>query len=149
VNVTDYLIDPADKDWSRLLAPWVPPLPPRFTVWLINRLGEAFVVDEAGAVLRLDVGAGLCAPVARSREQFAQLLDAADATETWLRVSLVDGCRRGGMRLGPFECYGFRIPPTLGGGYEVGNLVPTNLAVHYSYQAYICKQDAIYWIPPG
>ena len=149
MNVTDYLIDPADKDWSQLLAPWVPPLPTRFTVWLINRLGEAFVADETGSVLRLDVGAGSCQAVARSREHFAQLLDASDNTETWLRVSVIDACRHAGMRLGPLECYGFRIPPTLGGGYEPGNLVPTHLAIHYSYQAYICKQADIYWIPPG
>lgn len=149
MNVTDYLIDPANKDWSRLLAPWVPPLPPRFTVWLINRLGDAFVTDEAGAVLRLDVGAGTCLPVARGREHFAQLLDTADNAESWLRMSAIDACRRAGMRLGAFECYGFRIPPTLGGGYELRNLVPTNLAIHYSYQAYICKQADIYWIPPG
>jgi hypothetical protein len=149
VDVTNYLIDPANKDWSRLLAPLVPPLPPRFSVWLINRLGEAFVTDEAGAILRLDVGAGTCDAVARSREQFAQLLDTGDNTDVWLRVSLIDACQRAGMRLGPFECYGFRIPPTLGGLYEPANLVPTNLAIHYSYQAYICKQADVYWVPPG
>ena len=87
--------------------------------------------------------------MARSREHFAQLLDAGSNTETWLRTSATDACRAAGMRLAPFECYGFRIPPTLGGGYDAGNLVPTNLAIHYSYQAYICKQADIYWIPPG
>jgi hypothetical protein len=40
------------------------------------------------------------------------------------------------------------LPPTLGGRYEVANLTPTDLAVHYSYQAYICKQEDVYWIPP-
>jgi hypothetical protein len=149
MNITDYLIDVADKDWARLLAPFVPPMPPRFNVWLVNRLGEAFVIDEASVVLRLDVGAGTCQPVARGREHFAQLLDSNGNTEEWLRVALVDGCRRAGMALQPFECYGFRIPPTLGGRYEVRNFMPTNLAVHYSYQAYICKQTDIYWIPPA
>jgi hypothetical protein len=149
VNVTDYLIDPENKDWARLLAPWVPPLPARFTVWLINRLGEAFVTVETGAVLRLDVGAGISERVAGGREEFARLLDTGANTEAWLRVSVVDACRRAGMRLGPFECYGFRIPPSLGGDYQPRNLVPTHLAIHYSYQAYICKQADIYWIPPG
>ena len=149
MNITNYLIDPANKDWARLLAPLVPPLPPRFNVWLINRLGDAFVADETGAVLQLDVGTGTCQAVARSRDHFAQLLDTGGNVETWLRVSLVDACLRAGLKLGPFECYGFRIPPTLGGRYEPANLVPTNLAIHYSYQAYICKQADIYWIPPG
>ena len=149
MNINDYLIDASNKDWPRLLAPFVPPLPARFNVWLVNRLGEVFLLDESGAVLRLDVGAGTCAPVASDREQFAQLLDSGGNARTWLRVAEVDACRRTGMQLKAFECYGFRIPPTLGGGYEPSNLVPTNLAVHYSYQAYVCRQEDIYWIPPG
>ena len=148
MNITDYLIDPADKDWSRLLAPWVPPLPARFTVWLINRLGEVYLAAENGAVLRLEPGSGSCAEVALSREHFAQMLDEGK-TDHWLRVSLVDACRRAGLSLAPFECYGFRIPPTLGGRYEPANLMPTDLAVHYSYQAYLIQQKDIYWIPPA
>jgi hypothetical protein len=149
VNITDYLIDPANKDWSQLLAPFVPPLPARFNVWLVNRLGDVFVVDETGSVRCLDAGAGTCNVVAQSREHFAQLLDAPGNADAWLRTALVDACRRRGMHLGALECYGFRIPPTLGGAYEAANLVPTHLAIHYSYQAYVCKQQDVYWIPPG
>jgi Domain of unknown function (DUF1851) len=87
--------------------------------------------------------------VAHDRQQFARLLDTGNNADAWLRISLVDACRNAGMRLGPSECYGFKIPPTLGGGYEVANLAPTSLAVHYSYQAYICKQTDVYWIPPA
>ena len=148
MNVNDYLIAHADKDWPRLLKDWVPPLPPRYKVWLVNRLGEPFVVRDDNTVLRLDVGAGTCAEVARDPEQFAQLLDTGDTADLWLRIRLVDACRRGGMNLKPFECYGFKIPPTLGGTYDPSNLRPTHLAIHYSYQAYICKQSDIYWIPP-
>jgi hypothetical protein len=86
--------------------------------------------------------------LARNREQFATLLDTADNAHHWLRIALVDGCRRTGMNLSPGQWYGFKVPPTLGGQYEVSNLVPTHLAVHFSYQAYICKQNAIYWVPP-
>jgi hypothetical protein len=149
MNINDYLIAQAGKDWARLLSYWTPPLPPRFSLWLVNRLGDAFVVSENAAVLRLDVGSGSCAEVARNRDHFARLLDTADNADQWFRTRLVDACRRAGMTLGSYECYGFKIPPTLGGQYEVGNLVPTNLAVHYSYQAYICKQTDIYWVPPA
>jgi hypothetical protein len=149
MNIHDYLIAQAGKDWTRLLSYWIPPLPPRFTLWLVNRLGDVFVTVESNAVVKLDVGTGSCVEVARNREHFAQLLDTADHADQWLRIRLTDACRRAGMNLGPYECYGFKIPPTLGGQYEVSNLVPTNLAVHYSYQAYICKQTEIYWVPPA
>lgn len=149
MNIADYLIAHDNVDWAPLLRDWAPPLPERFSVWLVNRLGELFVAAENGAILKLDVGAGTCSTVAASREQFAGLLDRRDTADNWLRIRIVDECRKAGKNLKPFECYGFRIPPTLGGGYDVRNLVPTNLAVHLSYQAYICKQADIYWIPPG
>jgi hypothetical protein len=149
MNVLDYLIDPAGKDWSHLLGDWSPPLPARFTVWLVNRLGEPYVMAEDGKVLRLDVGAGVAEVVAGGREDFARLLDAGDHARRWLRIDAVDRCRAAGLRLGPQECYGFRLPPTMGGDYDIPNLVPTHLAVHYSYQAYICKQQDIYWLPPA
>jgi hypothetical protein len=148
MNINDYLISQPGKDWARLLKYWTPPLPTRFTLWLVNRLGDVFVILESNAVLRLDVGTGSCDEIARNREHFAQLVDAGDNADQWLRIRLVDACRRAGMNLGPYECYGFKIPPTLGGQYEVSNLTPTNLAVHYSYQAYICKQTDVYWLPP-
>ncbi|HEU4600369.1 MAG TPA: T6SS immunity protein Tdi1 domain-containing protein [Steroidobacteraceae bacterium] len=149
MNINDYLIAQDGKDWSRLLSYWIPPLPAQFGLWLVNRLGDVFVVAENESIRHLNVGTGECTQVARNREHFAQILDMGNNAEQWLRFSVVDACRRAGMQLGPFECYGFKIPPTLGGDYEVANLAPTNLAVHYSYQAYICKQTEVYWVPPA
>src|SRR6187549_3209331 len=149
MNINDYLITEAGINWGRLLGDWIPPLPAQFNVWLVNHLGEPIVVEPHGAVVRLDVGMGTCMELARSREEFAQRLDADENANQWLRIRIVDECRRAGMTLKPYECYGFKIPPTLGGGYEPSNLIPMRLDSHYSYQAYICKQQDIYWIPPG
>jgi hypothetical protein len=148
MNINDYLIDPSGHDWSKLLSFWIPPLPPQFSLWLINRLGDVFVVTADQKIGRLDIGSGVFAEVAESREHFAQLLNRHENAELWLRVSLVNACMQSGMKLNARQCYGFRLPPTLGGKYELANLTPTELAVHYSYQAYICKQSDIYWIPP-
>ena len=149
MNIQDYLIAQAGKNWAQLLRDWMPPLPSRFTVWLVNRFGDPFVVLENGIVHRLEVGGGRFVEVARSREHFAALLDIPDNANNWLMIPLADACRAAGMTLSHDQCYGFKIPPTLGGMYEVANITPTNLAVHYSYQAYICKQTDVYWVPPG
>lgn len=148
MNVHDYLIAQAGIDWAKLLSFWTPPLPPRFKLWLVNRLGEIIGVLDTGGVVRLELGQGTCTEIARSTEHFASLLNDPNRADEWLRIRLSDACRRAGMELGPSQCYGFKIPPTLGGQYDVSNLVPTSLAVHYSYQAYICKQTDVYWIPP-
>lgn len=148
MNINDYLIAQSGKDWPALLNYWIPPLPSHFRLWLVNRFGDAFVLLEGERVLRLDVGSGVCEEIAQDRQHFAKLLDIGDNAQAWLRFSLTDACRRAGMHLGEQECYGFKIPPTLGGKYEVSNLTTTHLAVHYSYQSYICKQTDVYWIPP-
>jgi hypothetical protein len=68
MDINDYLIDQTEKDWGALLRDWVPPLPSSFTLWLVNRFGDAFVVsDDDGSVHMLDVGGGTLARVADNR----------------------------------------------------------------------------------
>lgn len=141
MNINDYLIDQAGKEWGALLRDWVPPLPPSFTLWLVNRFGDAFVVmEEDSSVRMLDVGNGIFARVADSRSHFADLLDVDDHAANWLLLRLVDACREAGMSLSASQCYGFKVPPILGGEYEVANVEPTDLTVHYSFLADIYKQ---------
>src|SRR5262245_55972369 len=141
MNINDYLIDQNGKDWAALLRDWMPPLPSSFTLWLVNRFGDAFVVSEDdGSVRMLDVGAGTLTRVAGSRSHFADLTGTHGTANTWLMIPLVEDCRRAGMPLGPSQCYGFKIPPVLGGKYELANVAPTDLAVHYSFLADIYKQ---------
>lgn len=149
MNLQDYLLNQAGKDWQRLLQDWIPPLPASFTLWLVTRLGNLFVVTADGAVHLLDVGEGTFTQIAASREQFAKLLDTGDNALRWLHVPLVDACRRAGMTLGAQQCLGLKVPPMLGGRYELANVAPTDVAVHYSYLAYLYKQEDIYWMPKG
>jgi hypothetical protein len=45
-----------------------------------------------------------------------------------------------GMTLGPSRCYGFRIPPVLGGSYDLENVVTISQVERYSVMADICRQ---------
>jgi len=119
--VTDYLIDPAGKDWNHLLGYWTPLLPASFRLWLVNKLGELFGTDANGAVHRLEVGTANISRIAMDRTDFARLIDVRANAELWLRISLTDACRSSGTRLAADECYGFKIPPPLLGRYEASN----------------------------
>ena len=145
MDIRDFLIDPAGKDWKRLLGYWRPPLPPDATLWFVNLLGEPFLVTPDGEVHWLTVGTGTLSAVAPTREDFARLLDQRQNAENWLRISLVQSCRAAGVSLGADECYGFKIPPPLLGKYEVANLQPTNIYSHYSWLSHMTRQDEIYW----
>jgi hypothetical protein len=124
----------------QLLCGWAPPLPFNFTLWLVNRFADAFVVMADGTVSMLDVGAGSLQRLADNRDHFCELLDVDDNANVWLLIPLVDECVAAGMTLAANQCYGFKIPPLLGGKYEIDNVEPTGLAVHYGLLADIYKQ---------
>jgi hypothetical protein len=140
MDINDYLIDQQGKNWAKLLADWAGIIPESFTMWLVNRFGDVFLVTDDGAVHMLDVGGGSFTRLADSRSKFAELLDAGDNANTWLMIPLVDDCAKAQPPLTATQCYGFKVPPMLGGEYGIENVVPTDLAVHYSFLAQIHKQ---------
>jgi hypothetical protein len=145
MNIQDFLIDPRGKDWRRLLAYWDLVVPQDAALWLVNQLGEPIFAAKNGSIHRLVVGTGKLEHLAPDRTTMARLLDVRDNADAWLRIGLVERCRRAGMNLAADECYGFKVPPALLGTYEVANLQPTNIYSHYSWLSHMSRQDEIYW----
>lgn len=140
MNIADYLIDQRGHDWAELLAGWGSELPPGFTLWMVNRLGDLIMVMSDGSVFLLDVGAGSIRRLADSRDHFITLIAQVNHADEWLAIPLVDACVAAGMQLGPNQCYGFNVPPMLGGEYSVDNMEPTDLVVHYGILADVHRQ---------
>ena len=140
MDLNDYLIPQAGKDWKTLLSGWFELLPRSFTLWMVNRFGDLFVVLDDEAVYMLDVGIGTFKRLANNRSHFAALMDVGDNANHWLMMPLVNACVASGIILGPNRCYGYKIPPVLSGRYEVGNVYPADLAVHYAFLADIYRQ---------
>jgi hypothetical protein len=122
MTIHDYIIDHEGFDWQKLLENWLWLLPERFVVWIMNRFGDLFIVLEDGTVQMLDVGAGTLTQIAESREDFAGKLDEAETAAVWLMTELTDRLVASGLILADGECYGFRIPPALGGAYLAENV---------------------------
>jgi hypothetical protein len=140
VDINDYLIAQAGKDWPDLLSGWLHALPGSFTSWMVNRFGDFFTVYDDGSVHLLDVGIGQLRRLADSRDHFCSLIDVGDNANNWLMIPLVDACVSSGLTLGPNQCYGYKVPPILGGEYKVNDVEPTDLAVHYALLADIYRQ---------
>jgi hypothetical protein len=140
MNINDYLIPHAGKDWRSLLSGWFGLLPQNFTVWLVNRFGDLFVLLDDDSVCMLDVGVGTFKRLANNRSHFGSLIDAGSNASNWLMIPLVDACVAAGLTLGHNQCYGYDIPPILGGQYQPGNVSVTDLAVHYAFLADIYRQ---------
>jgi hypothetical protein len=135
MNVHDYLIDPSHIDWADLLADWKWFLPPEFTVWLMNRYGDLFLIWTDGSVHMLDVGRGSLTKLADDRDEFARVIDEQGNAEDWLMIPLVDRLVKAGVLLEPGHCYSFVTPPILGGEYSVENTMVVSIREHFGLYA--------------
>jgi hypothetical protein len=127
VDLSDYLIAPEGVDWSKTLMNWSWLVPAEFTLWLVNRLGDLFIVPDDGSVHLLDVGRGTLERLADHRDDFCRLIDESDRAKEWPAIPLVDQLVEAGLRLQPHQCYGFNLPPVLGGDYGVENIGPISI----------------------
>ena len=81
--LADYVVDQKGLNWPTLLSPWAWLLPNELTVWIVNRLGDIFVVLDDGSVHMMDVGRGTFEQVALNRDEFAGLADQDQHAENW------------------------------------------------------------------
>lgn len=121
MNIHNYLIAQDNINWSQPLQYWNWLLPPSFTLRLVNRLADLFLVMEDGTVHMLDVGCGTLEKVANNREHFCDLVGNPEQAGEWFAIKLIDELVAAGMYLQPGQCYGFRLPPIMGGDYVVDN----------------------------
>jgi hypothetical protein len=139
--ITDYLIDHQGFDWSAILANWGWILPTEeFSIWLMNRFGDLFIVFDNDTVHMLNVGTGSLEKLAESRHDFGNKIDKGNNANDWLMIPLVDQLVQAGRLLHRGECYSFIIPPVLGGEYSVENTVVRAIPEHFSFFASIHKQ---------
>jgi hypothetical protein len=140
MEINDYLIDQSGKDWPELLSGCLDTRRFSFAVWLVNRFGDVFAVFEDGSIHMLDVGIGEVERIADSRDHFAALINLDDNANNWLMIPLVDQCVGAGLSLGNNQCYGYKVPPILGGLYTIENFELTDLSVHYLFLSDIYRQ---------
>jgi hypothetical protein len=75
------------------------------------------MVTTDGSVHQLLIGEGTFTKVAQSRAAFTQKRDENGNANDWLMIPLVDQLVAAGIILEHGQCYGFKVPPILGGEY--------------------------------
>ena len=131
MDLSDYVLDLEGKNWTALLAGWRDLLPQTFTVWQVNRFGDVFAIFEDDSIHMLDVGMGTIDRIADNRDHFWSVMEEGENVSLCFLVPLVHACEAAGMALCDSECYGFKMPPLLGGEYAVRNVSPISLDRHY------------------
>jgi hypothetical protein len=136
----EVVVDHSHFDDATLLQCWRWLVGDSVRILMVTALGDLFLSDDLGSVHRLDAGWGTLKVIARSTEEFRKVLSEPGRAEEWFVPELVGDLITSGVRLGPGQCYGYKLPPVLGGKLEPSNLEPTQLPVHFGILGQIHEQ---------
>ena len=134
---------PFDSDEAcGLLSDWRWLVGEEVEIVLIGSLGDLFLRDESGQILWLDQGSGRLSVIAESEEEFRQLLQQPEQVNEWFLPQIVGDLLLLGRRLAPGECFGYKLPPMVGGQVEPDNFEPTSLHLHCSICGQIARKNS-------
>jgi hypothetical protein len=120
-------------EWRWLANEWFQPV-------VITALGDLFLRHDDGRIFWLEAGWGRLTEVAASAEEFKRLMVQPENANEWFALQLVGNLLTSGIRLGPGECFGYKVPPVLGGEVNLNNFEPTDLQVHFGILGQIHRQ---------
>lgn len=110
------------REWDWLTAGrYEPVVVTAFGDWFLEHL-------EDGSIHFLDAGMGTLKRVASSRQSWRKKIP--NQRQAWLLAGQYEQLCEQGERLGPGECFGWRIVPCLGGSLDPDNFEVTSLGVH-------------------
>ena len=101
-----------------LLSDWRWLVVGNYTSVLMTAFGDLFLRDEVGNIHFLDVTSGEFKQVAESQEEFHRLCSDREQRRVWFAGFLVMELRKIHGELARGECFGCKIPLSLGGKLE-------------------------------
>jgi hypothetical protein len=140
ITWNELTVNPEGVDLDGLLSEWRWLVDDSFEPVLISALGDLFLRHSDGRIFWLSSGWGQLTEVANSAEEFKQLMVQRENAEEWFVPGLVGDILAAGKRLGPGQCFGYNVPPVLGGEIEPDNFEPTDLQVHFGILGQIQRQ---------
>lgn len=107
-----------------------------FEPYLVTAMGDMILRHRDGRVFLLDSGACRIEAIAVSMSVFEQEVGHTENAKCWLATDLLGDLLESGVELSEGQCFGYRLPPIVGGTREIDNFEPTDLVIHFS----ICGQ---------
>ncbi|MFL5245565.1 MAG: DUF1851 domain-containing protein [Gemmataceae bacterium] len=140
-------VSPEGVDLDGILSEWRWLADESFQPVVITALGDLLLRHDAGRIFWLESGWWRLSEVAPSAEEFKRLMVQPEHADEWFVPQLVHDLLTAGRRLGPGECFGYKVPPILGGEVDLDNFEPTDLQVHFGILGQIHRQ--VKDLPPG
>jgi len=134
VNIEHLERDSLLSDWEWLLGGEYLPI-------LISASGDAFVQNVNNEqVWWLDTGGAEFSQVAGSPEEFNELLLGKEFVIDCFAVQMIGDLIQSGNTLSSGQIYSLVKPWLLGGQYELTNIEPTDIEVHFSLTGQVAQQ---------
>src|SRR5215813_5864995 len=135
-----FMVEAAYYDTERLLEDWRWLVPTTETPLLLSAMGDWVFGRPDGAIAKLDTLEGWYETIARNSNEFNSL----KRSEQWLEKNFSSAwiviARGNGLVPTRDQCLGWKVPPILGGGFSVANLVLLPMAVYQSIQGQLHRQ---------
>lgn len=148
ITIDDLTVDFKHLNASTLLADWEWLIGTKKLPILISAIGNAFIEDvEDGSIHVLDVGSGELRLIADTSSEFRDLLGDEEFVADEFVVQIIGEFLAHGPKLMAGQIYSFKHPPVLGGEFDIENLEPTDMEVHFSIHGQIHHQ--VRDLPPG
>lgn len=132
---------------AELLEDWAWLIQKSYSLVAMNNFGDMFLRDENGAIHFLELVSGTITKIAESAIKFEQSAKETENRRTWFLTILLTELEQAGMTLAKGQCFGYKIPPILGGKIEVANIEVGDISVYVSLLGQIHQQ--VRSAPPG
>lgn len=155
MNVDDLTVNISHLSQRELLSDWrwlIDKSKVAFMSWisgpsklpiLVTAAGDVFVQDRfTKSVHFLDVTQGSLSLAASSLDEFKELLKDRQFVERYFSVEMINALRKVGLSLTGKQIFSYKVPPVLGGEFEVENIEATDISVHFSIAGQIHRQVA-------
>jgi hypothetical protein len=106
---------------------------------VVTKAGDAFV-QKADGIYFLNLGENRFQQVCDSIPAFKELLAGRDFVSKHFLPQVQSEFVDSGQILGPSQVIGFKLPPITGGSFDLANLEPTDVSVHFSILGQIARK---------
>jgi hypothetical protein len=139
MKLSDLTLPNSEFDSEDILSGWR---------WLVGADSRAIVVTKTGdaflekpdGVYFLNLGENRLERICQSIDAFKQLLAGGEFVAAHFLPQVQADFVASGQSLGKSEVIGYKLPPTVGGSFELNNLEATNVSVHFSILGQIAKK---------
>jgi hypothetical protein len=127
-------------DQGDILSCWRWLTPTVKSVIMVSCLGDLFLIGADNAVYWLQTDRGKLTREAETLDEFLAFLNDEEKVDNWFLPKFIHELVEVGKILKENEVYSYKVLPVLGGEYNVGNIEPTDISVHFALSGQICEQ---------